>query len=163
VAFYEPGDALEDPRRVSKALDASYASLRALAGGSGKRSHPTWPRRLVDGFEPMGCDGSRTSAPAPSSWKEDSARLQEDAAPTVWLTAFVHRAHRTALVVATRTGTQPSKSICGICWHALAETLIICDAAYMGLRVGPGAIPCPSVVPVPDVIAGPSLTLSKSS
>src|SRR3954449_12901293 len=45
------------------------------------------------GFEPMGCDGSRIECPRSA---ELEARLRpagkEDAAPTLWVTAFVHLA-----------------------------------------------------------------------
>ncbi len=47
-------------------------------------------RLVVDGFEPMGCDGSRIECPRAAEWE---ARLRpagkDHSAPTVWVTAFL--------------------------------------------------------------------------
>src|SRR5450759_3980927 len=68
--------------------------LRALAAGVRREIRARYADRLlVDGFEPMGCDGSRVECPRTA---ELEARLgpagKNDAAPTLWVTAFVHLA-----------------------------------------------------------------------
>ena len=55
-------------------------------------------RLLVDGFIPLGCDGSRLECPRSEelqrrlgqSGKKDGQSQKKDAAPTIWLTALVH-------------------------------------------------------------------------
>jgi hypothetical protein len=66
--------------------------LRALAAGVRDQIRQRYgPRLLIDGFAPMGCDGSRITCPRTA---ELEARLRPagnaDSAPTVWVTAFVH-------------------------------------------------------------------------
>ena len=68
--------------------------FRALAAGVRDQIRRRFAERLlVDGFEPMGCDGSRIECPRSA---ELEARLgpagKDDAAPTLWVTAFVHLA-----------------------------------------------------------------------
>ena len=48
-------------------------------------------RRLVDGFEPMGCDGARIECPRIPELERGLRQAgKTDAAPNVWLTALVH-------------------------------------------------------------------------
>jgi hypothetical protein len=66
--------------------------LRALAAGVRDQIRRHYgPRLLIDGFEPMGCDGSRIECPRTAALE---ARLRvagnADSAPTIWVTAFVH-------------------------------------------------------------------------
>src|SRR5204863_5451734 len=68
--------------------------LRVLAAGVRDQIRLRFATRLlIDGFEPMGCDGSRIECPRSA---ELEARLRQagknDSAPTVWVTAFVHLA-----------------------------------------------------------------------
>jgi hypothetical protein len=91
----------------------------------------------VDGFEPMGCDGSRIECPRS---RELEARLGQagkaDAAPTVWVTAFVHLA--TGLLWSWRLGPGTAAEQEHL-RHLLGTTspraLIVCDAAYMGYEL----------------------------
>ena len=94
-------------------------------------------RLLVDGFEPMGCDGSRIECPRSA---ELEARLRQagkdDSAPTVWVTAFVHLA--TGLLWSWQLGPgtaderQHLRRLLGTLSPA---ALIIVDAAYMGYEL----------------------------
>src|SRR4029077_13244355 len=66
--------------------------LRALAAGVRDQIRRHYGARLlIDGFAPMGCDGSRIECPRTA---ELEARLRPagnaDSAPTIWVTAFVH-------------------------------------------------------------------------
>lgn len=95
------------------------------------------PRLLVDGFEPMGCDGSRLECPRS---KELEGRFRsagkDDSAPTVWLTAFVHLG--TGLLWSWRLGPGTAderlhlRQLLGTLSHA---ALIVADAAYMGYEL----------------------------
>ena len=91
-------------------------------------------RLLVDGFEPMGCDRYRIECPRSA---ELEARIRQagndDSAPTIWLTAFVHLS--TGLLWSWRLG--PGTAAEQVHLRHLLETLafeaiIVCDAAYMG-------------------------------
>jgi hypothetical protein len=92
------------------------------------------PRRLVDGFEPLGCDGSRIECPRTPELETRLGRAgKNDAAPTLWLTAFVHLP--TGLLWSWQLG--PGTAAEQVHLRRLLGTLgpqalIICDAAYMG-------------------------------
>jgi hypothetical protein len=89
---------------------------------------------LVDGFEPVGCDGSRAECPRASELEARLGRAgKADAAPTIWVTAFVHLA--TGMLWSWRIG--PGGAAEQVHLRRLLETLspralIVCDAAYMG-------------------------------
>lgn len=94
-------------------------------------------RLLVDGFEPMGCDGSRIECPRAA---ELEARLRpagkENSAPTVWVTAFVHLS--TGLLWSWHLG--PGTADERVHLKRLLATLspvalIVADAAYMGYEL----------------------------
>jgi len=130
-------------RRPGKTLEGFQKALgripmrqfRASSAGVLREIHARLgPRRLVDGFEPMGCDGSRIECPRTP---ELEARLGDAgkaaSSPTVWLTAFVHLP--TGLLWSWRLG--PGTAAEQVHLRALLgtlspEALIICDAAYMG-------------------------------
>jgi len=109
--------------------------FRALAAGVRQEIRSRFAGRLlVDGFEPMGCDGSRIECPRTT---ELEARLGQagktDAAPTLWVTAFVHLS--TGLLWSWRLGpgTAAEQEHLRHLLSTLApEALIVCDAAYMG-------------------------------
>jgi hypothetical protein len=112
--------------------------LRMLAAGVRQEIHARLgARRLVDGFEPMGCDGSRIECPRTT---ELEARLgkagKTDAAPNLWLTAFVHLP--TGLLWSWRLGpgTAAEQTHLRFLLDTLSpEALIVCDAAYMGFEL----------------------------
>lgn len=109
--------------------------LRALAHGVRQQIHAHFAQRLlVDGFEPVGCDGSRIACCRSA---ELEARLgtagNADSAPTLWVTALVHLA--TGTLWAWRLG--PGNAAEQVHLRQLlgtlsARALIVCDAAYMG-------------------------------
>ena len=94
VAAYEarkrPGATLQG---FQKALSrVPLRQLQAFAVGVRDQIRGRFAERLlIDGFEPMGCDGSRIECPRSA---ELEARLRQagkdDSAPTVWVTACVH-------------------------------------------------------------------------
>ncbi len=112
--------------------------LRALAAGVRDEIRRHYAERLlVDGFEPMGCDGSRVECPRTA---ELEARLRQagkdESAPTVWVTAFVHLA--TGLLWSWRTGpgTADERAHLRELLATLAPVaLIVADAAYMGYEL----------------------------
>jgi hypothetical protein len=112
--------------------------LRALAAGVRQEIHARLgTRRLVDGFEPMGCDGSRIECPRTVELERGLGQAgKKDAAPTVWLTALVHLP--TGLLWSWRLGPGGAAEQVHL-RHLLGtlspEALIICDAAYMGFEL----------------------------
>jgi hypothetical protein len=87
-----PGTTLEG---FQKALTrVPLRQFKSLAEGVRQRIRAHFATQLlVDGFEPMGCDGSRIECCRSA---ELDARLgqagNDDSAPTVWVTALVHLA-----------------------------------------------------------------------
>ncbi len=116
------------PLRLFRALAAAVRTQIRL------RFAARW---LVDGFVPMGCDGSRIECPRSA---ELEARLhtagKKDAAPTVWVTAFVHLG--TGLLWSWRLGLGDADERVHL--RVLLGTLspaalVIADAAYMGYEL----------------------------
>jgi Transposase DDE domain len=112
--------------------------LRALAAGVRQEIHARLgTRRLVDGFEPMGCDGSRIECPRTVELERGLGQAgKKDAAPTVWLTALVHLP--TGLLWSWRLGPGPAaeqEHLRHLLGTLSPEALIICDAAYMGFEL----------------------------
>jgi hypothetical protein len=136
AARKRPGKTLEG---LQKALGrVPMRQFRALAAGVRQEIRARFADRLlVDGFEPMGCDGSRIECPRAT---ELEARLRqagnEDSAPTIWLTAFVHLS--TGLLWSWRLGPGTAAEQVHL-RHLLAtlgsKALIVCDAAYMGYEL----------------------------
>jgi Transposase DDE domain len=98
-------------------------------------------RLLIDGFEPMGCDGSRIECPRSA---ELDARLRpagkDDAAPTIWVTAFVHLA--TGLLWSWQVGpgtADERQHLRRLLVTLSPAALVVADAAYMGYELA-GAI-----------------------
>jgi hypothetical protein len=92
---------------------------------------------LVDGFVPMGCDGSKLECPHTA---ELEARLKPggkaESAPMVWVTAFVHLG--TGLLWSWRLGPGTADERMHLCrmLNTLPRlALIIADAAYMGYEL----------------------------
>jgi hypothetical protein len=133
-------------RRPGKTLVGSQKALgrvprrqlRALAAGVRQEIHARLgTRRLVDGFEPMGCDGSRIECPRTGELERGLGQAgKKDAAPTVWLTALVHLP--TGPLWSWRLGPGPAaeqEHLRHLPGTLSPEALIICDAAYMGLEL----------------------------
>src|SRR5215210_2541777 len=98
-------------------------------------------RLLIDGFEPMGCDGSRIECPRSA---ELEARLRQagkdDSAPTLWVTAFVHLATGLLWSWQVGPGTADERQHLRRLLATLSPAaLVVADAAYMGYELA-GAI-----------------------
>src|SRR3954471_24764999 len=134
-----PASAMSDVRHISVQHTKSKDSqpLRAPAAGARHRIHARLgTRRLVDGFEPMGCDGSRIECPRTPELERGLGQAgKKDAAPTVWLTAFVHPP--TGLLRSWRLGPGTAaerEHLRSLLATLSAEALIVCDAASMGFE-----------------------------
>ena len=94
-------------------------------------------RRLVNGFEPMGCDGSRIECPRATGLEARLGRAgKDDAAPTLWVTAFVHLP--TGLLWSWRLGpgtAAEQEHLRHLLGTLAPEALVVCDAAYMGYEL----------------------------
>jgi hypothetical protein len=133
AARRRPGKTLEG---FQKALGRiPMRPLRALAEGVRQQIRARYGTRLVvDGFVPMGCDGSRIACPRAAELEARLGRAgKDDAAPTVWLTALVHLS--TGLLWSWRLGPGTAAEqahLLGLLGTLPPEALIVCDAAYMG-------------------------------
>jgi hypothetical protein len=94
-------------------------------------------RMLIDGFVPMGCDGSRIECPRTA---ELEARLgkgsSETSAPTAWVTAFVHLG--LGLLWSWRIGTGDADErlhLRQMLPLLPPQALVVADAAYMGYQL----------------------------
>ncbi|MBV8458392.1 MAG: transposase [Acetobacteraceae bacterium] len=112
--------------------------LQAVAAGVRHQIRVRFAERwLSDGFEPMGCDGSRLECPRSA---ELEARLRqagkEDSAPTVWVTAFVHLATGILWSWQLGSGTADERQHLRRLLATLSPAaLIVADAAYMGYEL----------------------------
>ncbi len=131
-----PGKTLQG---FQKALSrVPMVQLRALAAGVRDQIQRRYGERLlVDGFEPMGCDGSKLECP---HMAELETRLKPggkaESTPMVWVTAFVHLG--TGLLWSWRLGpgTADERLHLQQLLNTLpARALIIADAAYMGYEL----------------------------
>jgi hypothetical protein len=112
--------------------------FRALAAGARHEIRARLgARRLVAGFEPMGCDGSRIECPRTTELETRLGRAgKDDAAPTLWVTAFVHLP--TGLLWSWQLGPGTAAEqvhLRRMLGTLSAEALIVCDAAYMGFEL----------------------------
>ncbi len=112
--------------------------LKALAAGVRHQIRVRFAERLqIDGFEPMGCDGSRLECPRSA---ELEARLRpagkSDSAPTIWVTAFVHLGTGLLWSWQLGPGTADERQHLRRLLTTLAPAaLIVADAAYMGYEL----------------------------
>jgi len=140
VAAYQarkrPGKTIEGFQKALSRLP--LRPLKALAAGVRDQIRRHYGERLlIDGFEPMGCDGSRIACPRTA---ELEARLPQagnaDSAPTVWVTAFVHLG--LGLLWSWRLGLGTADELLHL-RQMLAtlspQALIVADAAYIGYEL----------------------------
>jgi DDE family transposase len=138
--------AYESRRRPGKTLAGFQKALAripmrqfwALAQGVRDQIQRNYAgRMLIDGFVPMGCDGSRVECPRAA---ELEARLgkgsSETSAPTAWVTAFVHLG--LGLLWSWRIGTGDADERLHLreMLHLLPpQVLVVADAAYFGYEL----------------------------
>jgi hypothetical protein len=131
-----PGKTLEGFQKALSRLP--LRPLRALAEGVRQQILRLYGERLrVDGFIPMGCDGSRAEC---GRIAELEARLgkagKDHSAPSLWITAFVHLG--LGLLWSWRLGKGDADERLHL--RQLLDTLprqclIVADAAYMGYEL----------------------------
>lgn len=115
--------------------------LRALAAHVRQRLATVFDL-VVDGFIPLGCDGSRIECPRA---EELEARLgqagKDGSAPTLWLTALVHL--RLGIPWAWRWGKGTASErahLLALVRTLPALALVVCDAGYVGADVAAALI-----------------------
>lgn len=112
--------------------------LWALAEGVRDHIQRNYAERLViDGFIPMGCDGSRVECPRAA---ELEARLgkgsKEASAPTAWVTAFVHIGLGLLWSWRIGKGTADERLHLRQMLSLLPpQALVVADAAYLGYEL----------------------------
>jgi hypothetical protein len=112
--------------------------LWALAQGVRDQLATRYGERMtIDGFVPMGCDGSRLECPRSSELEARMGKAgKEDAAPTVWLTAFVHLGLGLLWSWRLGKGTADERVHLRQMLELLPRrALIVADAAYMGYEL----------------------------
>ena len=138
--------AYESRKRPGKTLGGFQKALAripmrqlwALAQGVRDQIQRNYVERLlIDGFVPLGCDGSRVECPRSA---ELEARMgkggKQESAPSAWVTAFVHLG--LGLLWSWRIGKGTAderlhlqQMLCLL----PAEALVVADAAYMGYEL----------------------------
>jgi hypothetical protein len=112
--------------------------LRALAQGVRDQIRARYGNRLlIDGFEPFGCDGSRVECPRAVELESRMGNGgNEDSAPTVWVTAFVHLGFGLLWSWKLGKGTADERLHLRQMLCVLSpQALIVADAAYMGYEL----------------------------
>jgi Transposase DDE domain len=140
VVAYEarkrPGASLQGFQKALRRIP--MRQLRAWAQGVRHQIRARFAARLlVDGFEPMGCDGSRLECPRSAEWE---ARLRSagknDSAPTLWVTAFVHLGTGLLWSWQLGPGTADERQHLRRLLATLSPAaLVVADAAYMGYEL----------------------------
>ena len=114
------------------------AVLRAVVAGVRQRIADVFGERLeVDGFVPIGCDGSRLECPRSRELEACLGQAgKTGSAPTVWVTALVHLRHGLLWGWRLGRGTASERH------HLLhlipllpTRTLLVADAGYVGYEV----------------------------
>jgi hypothetical protein len=112
--------------------------LRAVAAGLRRRLAQVFARRwLVEGFIPLGCDGTRLACPRSAELEQHLGQAgKPHSAPMVWLTALVHL--RLGIPWAWRWGKGTASERSHLL-HLLstlpAAALVVADAGYVGYDV----------------------------
>jgi len=134
-------------RGFDKALGRlPLAVLRAVAAGLRRCLARVFARRwLVEGFVPLGCDGTRLACPRTAELERRLGQAgKPHSAPMVWLTALVHL--RLGIPWAWRWG----KGTASERGHLLsllpllpAAALVVADAGYVGYEVARALVGAP--------------------
>lgn len=141
-------------RRPGQSVEGFQMALTRLPGFVLRAFADALRRRLavvfssvwrVDGFVPIGCDGSRIACPRVAQLEERLAHdAKSDTPPQVWVTALVHL--RLGLLWAWRLGKADAneRQHLGQLLPTLpGDSLVITDAGYQGyeLAAAPGRCP----------------------
>jgi hypothetical protein len=150
------------PGRTAEGLSKALArvpapALRAVAAAVRARLRRVFAGRLaVDGFVPLGCDGSRLACPRSAELERRLGQAgREHRAPLLWVTAVVHLPLGLPWAWRLGKGTASERGHLLRLLPALPpEALLVADAGYAGyevraalltagvaflIRVGPGA------------------------
>jgi Transposase DDE domain len=131
-----PGKTLQGFQRALSRIPMCL--LRVFAAGVRDQIERRLGERiLIDGFAPMGCDGSKQECPHTA---ELEARLKPggkaDSSPMVWVTAFVHLGTGLLWSWCLGPGTADERvHLCRMPNTLPTLALIIADAAYMGYEL----------------------------
>lgn len=131
-----PGKTLEGFQKALARLP--MRQLRALAEGVRERIQASYADRLiVDGFVPVGCDGSRVECPRSAELESRMGQSgKDDSAPTLWITAFVHLGLGLLWSWRLGKGTADERAHLRELLPGLPSgALIVADAAYMGYEL----------------------------
>ena len=112
--------------------------LWALAQGVRDEIERRYAERLtIDGFVPMGCDGSRIECPRSAELEAHMGKGSSEAsAPTAWVTAFVHLGSGLLWCWRIGKGTADERLHLRQMLSLLpANALVVADAAYMGYEL----------------------------
>jgi Transposase DDE domain len=131
-----PGRTIEGFQKALGRLPRSV--LRAFAAGVRRHiSHVFADRLPVEGFIPLGCDGSRLECPRTAELEQRlGAAGCEGSAPNLWVTALVHLP--TGLLWSWRLGkgTASERDHLRLLLSTLpGNALVICDAGYKGFEL----------------------------
>jgi hypothetical protein len=109
--------------------------LRAVAAGVRQRLQTLLAARWkVDGFVPLGCDGSRLECPRTAELERHLGQAGKDgSAPMVWLTAVVHLGLGVPWAWRWGKGTASERDHLRLLLPLLpADALLVADAGYVG-------------------------------
>jgi len=116
----------------------SMRQLRALSEGVRNQIRVRYGNRLqIDGFIPLGCDGSRIECPRAVELESHLGQAgKDDSAPTLWVTAFMHLGLGLLWSWRLGKGTADERRHLRELLPTLPRgTLIVTDAAYMGYEL----------------------------
>jgi hypothetical protein len=131
-----PGETLAGFQKALARLP--LRQLWALAQGVRDEIRRRYADRLmIDGFVPMGCDGSRIECPRSAELEARMGKGSSEAsAPTAWVTAFVHLGSGLLWCWRIGKGTADERLHLRQMLSLLpAEALVVADAAYMGYEL----------------------------
>ena len=112
--------------------------LRTLAAGvRGVLAARLGDRWFVEGFVPIGCDGSRVECPRTTALEERMGQAGKDkSAPTLWVTALVHLRWGVPWAWRFGKGTASEREHLGHLLSVLPRlALLVADAGYFGFRL----------------------------
>jgi Transposase DDE domain len=131
-----PGKALVGFQKALARLPVRQ--LWALAQGVREEIERRYAERLtIDGFVPMGCDGSRIECPRSAELEAHMGKGSSEAsAPTAWVTAFVHLGSGLLWCWRIGKGTADERLHLRQMLSLLpVNALVVADAAYMGYEL----------------------------